>query len=147
VKRNIGRRAFTLWELIVVIAMMGVAGLLTARLFTASMHAIQSVPQVQEQQVKVDRMLAVLRQDVWGAERMQVNGNSISLTQAGRTIQWKFDKRSASRSVEGAAAQEQWTLPFGLQAKQDGPSLVLQTPDAGETRRFISQMLTVAEAK
>lgn len=146
-KRTFGHRAFTLWELLVVMAMLGVAGLLTAQLFTASMHAIDSAPRVQEQQVKLDRMLSVLRRDVWSAERMQVSADSVSLTETGRTIQWKFDRHSAARSVEGVATADEWTLPFQLHVRQDGPTVVLQADGTEDTRRFTSQVLTIAEAK
>ncbi len=146
-KRTMGYRAFTLWELLVVMAMLGVAGLLTAHLFKASMHAIETAPHVQEQQVKLDRMLSVLRRDVWGAERIQASADSVSLTEAGRTIQWKFDKRSTTRSIEGVASADEWMLPFELRASQDGPSLVLQAIGTQDTRRFTSQVLMTAEAK
>jgi hypothetical protein len=84
---------------------------------------------------------------VWGAERIQASADSVSLTEAGRTIQWKFDKRSTTRSIEGVASADEWMLPFELQARQDGPSLVLQAIGTEDTRRFTSQVLMIAEAK
>jgi prepilin-type N-terminal cleavage/methylation domain-containing protein len=147
VNGHLRHRAFTLWELLLVVALLGVAGLLTAHLFRASMHAIDSSPRVQEQQAKLDRMLSSIRQDVWGAERIEASGKTILLSANGRQIEWTLDERSASRSAKGAAA-EQWPLPFAIQAHQDGASLLLQSVgDATETRRFTSQVLLAAEAK
>lgn len=148
-KRRNRYRAFTLWELLLVIALLGVAGLLTSHLFKASMTAIQSAPRVQEQQLKLDRMLSSLRQDAWSADRMDVNGKTVLLNLDGRKVQWTFDKGSASRSTEGSTVGvEQWPLPFALEAQRDGASLVLKAPGAnGETRRFLSQVLVTAEAK
>jgi prepilin-type N-terminal cleavage/methylation domain-containing protein len=147
VKGSAVHRGFTLWELLLVVALLGVAGLLTSHLFKASMTAIQSAPRVQEQQMKLDRMVSSLRQDVWSADRMDVSGKTILLNLDGRKVQWTFDQSSASRSTEGSATGiEQWAIPFAIEAHRDGASLVLTAPDAGgETRRFISQVLLTGE--
>lgn len=160
-KRLVPHRGFSIWELLVVIAMLGVAGLITSRMFVASIHAIRTAPHPQEQQIKLDRMLCALRQDVWSADHIEVNGKTVALSGGGQKIQWTFDKLSATRALEGAtpeAGTDQWTLPFPVEARADGASLILvnvaappETPHGprtpNESRRFVSQVLLTAEAK
>jgi prepilin-type N-terminal cleavage/methylation domain-containing protein len=146
VKRTLAHGGFTLWELLVVLAMLGIAGLLTSQLFVASMRAIDTAPRVQEQQLKIDRMLSVLRQDVWSADQIKVDGNTVDLAAGSKQIRWTFGETNATRS-SGGDGDERWPMPLRLQARQDGATLVLQNVvNAADTRRFVSQVLT-AEAK
>jgi hypothetical protein len=135
--------------MLIIIGMLGVAGLLTSQLFSASMHTIDSAPRVQEEQAKLDLMLWTIRRDVWSADQINVNGNAVELAIGSTKIQWKFDERRVSRSTGADTGHaQQWTIPMAVKPRKDDASLVLQAAgNAGETRRFVSQVLLAGEAK
>src|SRR4051794_16001051 len=86
------QRGFTLNEMILVLGLLGVAGLLGSRLFTASMRVIGSAPAAQDQQVSMERMTQVLRRDVWSAKQINVpQAKVIELVQPdGASVRWQI---------------------------------------------------------
>jgi hypothetical protein len=137
-------------EMLLVIGLLGVAGLLMTRLIGASMRVVRTAPRAQEQHQAVDRMTFTLRRDVWGAKAMVVsNARSIDLTQTDDShIRWQIKDDAAVRT--SSAGEQTWKIALPIRAEQQGPALVLRSEskrDAlNDEQRFLSQIM-MAEAK
>jgi len=138
-------------ELLLVIGLLGVAGLLMTRLISSSFRVVRTAPQAQEQYQAVDRMTFTLRRDVWNAKAIQISDpRSIDLTQADDShIHWQIKDDSAVRTTP--AAEQTWKIAMPLRAEQQGPCLVLRTESnrsgLGDEQRFVSQMMLAAQEK
>ena len=66
-------------EMLFILVMLGVAGLMSARLFTASMRVIGSAPLAQDRSARVDRMSGILRKDVWNASKINCAPDAVML--------------------------------------------------------------------
>jgi hypothetical protein len=138
-------------ELLLVIGLLGVAGLLMTRLIGASMRVVRTAPQAQEQHQAVDRMTFTLRRDVWGAREIVVSdARSIDLTQSDDShIRWQIKDDLAVRT--SPSGEQSWKISLPIRAEQQGPSLVLRTEsnrDAlNDEQRFLSQIMLAAEEK
>jgi type II secretory pathway pseudopilin PulG len=137
------RRAFTITEMLFVLMLMGVAGLMSARLFTSSMRVISVAPAQQEQHAAIDRMSDLLRHDVWGATKIELpDAQTINLTQpGGDIIRWRHRDTEIVRSATNSQGEARWPLATALEARQQGPSLMLVPKSGGDELRFVSQML------
>src|SRR5947208_14525702 len=63
-------RAFSLTEMLFILALLSIASLLATRLFAGSMRVIRTAPEAQNYFAAVDRLAATLRRDVWAAARI-----------------------------------------------------------------------------
>jgi type II secretory pathway component PulJ len=145
-------RGFTLTEMIVILGLFSIAGLIGSRLFAASMRVIGSAPAAQDQQVSLERMAVVLREDAWGAKEIQVsNEHSVTLIPSqNQAIHWQFTDTAAIRT--SGEVERHWNIRAPIAAHLDRASLVLLISptrrDMADERRFVSQFLTsAAEAK
>jgi len=130
-------------EMLFVLMLMGVAGLMSARLFTSSMRVIAAAPAQQEQHAAVDRMSDILRHDVWGATKIEVpDVQTIALTQpSGNIIRWRLRDSEIVRTGSDSQAEAHWPLATAIEARQQGACLMLIPKSGGEELRFASQML------
>ena len=143
------RRAFTITEMLFVLILMGVAALMSARLFTASMRVISVAPAQQEQHAAMDRMSDFLRHDMWGAAKIELpDQQTINLTQPdGKVIRWRLRDTEIVRSTGDSQAEARWRLAASLEARQQGPYLMLIPKSGDEELRFVSQMLAQGATK
>ena len=127
--------AFTITEMLVILGLLGVAGLLASRLFTASMRVISAAPAAQDQQASLERMTHALREDVWSSQKMAVvDNNSIELDQ----VRWRFADGAAVRTA--GDGERRWPIRRPIEARVEGASLVLVIQgSASDQMRFVSQ--------
>src|SRR5438132_5222012 len=108
--RHFRRNGFTMLEMLGILLMMGVAGLMSARLFAASMRVIGSAPQVQDRDARLDRMCGILRKDVWNASKINCAPDAVMLIHSdGSTIRWRFSSDGAIR-MAGDAPEQRWSV-------------------------------------
>ncbi|CAN5466144.1 hypothetical protein BH09PLA1_BH09PLA1_16820 [soil metagenome] len=89
------RRAFTLWEMLTVIILLGTIGLILTRLFVATFRVIDSAPKAQDKIVRASAMLHQMRQDIWEASSVRVEGtNSLRAD----NVTWKIDHKLLVRT-------------------------------------------------
>jgi hypothetical protein len=137
--------------MIVILGLFSIAGLIGSRLFAASMRVIGSAPAAQDQQVSLERMAGALREDVWGAKEIRVSDeHSVTLFQTqNRAIRWQFTDTAAIRT--SGDVERHWNIRAPIAAHLDRASLVLLVSptkrDASDERRFVSQVLSIAEGK
>src|SRR4051794_20074687 len=104
-QRSSRARAFTITEMLVILGLLGVAGLLSSRLFTASMRVIAAAPAAQDQQASFERMTGMLHQDVWGAQKIVITDNrSIELDR----VTWRFTDTAAIRT--NSDGEQSWDI-------------------------------------
>jgi prepilin-type N-terminal cleavage/methylation domain-containing protein len=134
---------FTITEMLFVLMLVGIASLLAARLFTASMRVIRTAPAVQDRFAVIDRMSASLRQDVWSADSIDVsNPHALALRSANQsTVQWSFFSDEIVRRT--SQGDQLWPIAITLTVQRDGSQVVVKGPDADELR-FTSQALALS---
>ena len=140
------RDAFTLTEMLFIIMLMGVAALMSARLFTASLRVISSAPRSQDAHAAVDRMSFVLRNDVWSATSIDASdGRNVTLTQPGGvSIHLYLRGAELARSSSQAHQETRFSTGVPLSAYREGAWLVLRSDKPGVELRFASQILESA---
>ena len=130
-------------EMLFILVMLGVAGLMSARLFTASMRVIGSAPLAQDRSARVDRMSGILRKDVWNASKINCAPDAVMLIHPdGSTIRWRFTREGATRAADGAREQR-WSIePIALEST--GAMLRLRSKSSpDEPMEFVSQWLRI----
>jgi len=139
-------RGFTLTEMLFILAILGVASLLSARLFTASMRVIRTAPQSQDHYAAVDRMSGQMRSDVWGAATIELpDAHTLVLSRiAGDSIRWTFSDDAIVRT--DSAGERRWSIGVPLTAERSGAALILKS-DNGDELRFLSQMISAGGSR
>jgi prepilin-type N-terminal cleavage/methylation domain-containing protein len=140
------RRAFTLTELLFTLALMGIAAVLSTRLFTGSIRVIHSAPQTQNHYAAIDRISASLRQDIWGASNIEnPDAQTIVLIQPDRSqIKWTFDGDSVKRIASDH--EHRWPMLTPLSVARDAAQVIVKT-QSGDQLRFTSQLLAMNGAR
>ena len=135
-------RGFTVTEMLFTLAIMGVSAILVTRLFTGSMHVINSAPQSQNHFAAIDRMSASVRRDTWGATNIAApDTQTLVLSQSnGGKVTWHFAGDSVSRS--DSEGEQHWPMDVSLSAAREGSQVVLKSRTNDELR-FTSQMLAM----
>jgi type II secretory pathway component PulJ len=134
-------RAFTLTEIIFALGLMGAAGVISAKLFTASMRSIQSSRAVEDREARLQRLTAAIHQDIWAAVKIESpDARGLSLTRAdGTKIQWRFSDADALRAGD---VEQRWPIDSPLQVEVRGAAVVLRNAsdrgDRSEQWRFIN---------
>jgi len=137
------RQAFTLTEMLFILMLLGVAALMSARLFTGSMRVIGSAPKSQEAQAAIDRMSYVLRNDVWSATEIDASDPlDVALKQPnGAIIRLRLRGVELVRSIDNDPRETRCSTGVPLRAARDGAWLVFRSDKPGDELRFASQML------
>jgi type II secretory pathway pseudopilin PulG len=141
------RRGFTLTEMLFILGMLAVAGLLTTRLFTASMRVIDQAPAARDRQTSIEHISMALRRDVWSASAIQLpDSRTIVLANPdGQTTRWTVDEHGIIRSSGGA--ERRWPVAMPLWFESIEAGVALRGPGAAEGRRFISQILVAERSR
>jgi prepilin-type N-terminal cleavage/methylation domain-containing protein len=153
--RSPHKSAFTLIEMLFVVALLSVAMLLQVRVFRATMRVITDTPAVTNMQAGIENMTASLRRDVWSATKIDTpDPSTVILTLSnGTTARWQLGAESVVRQVDepNPVTPQRWLLPFALQAQRQGGALLLRSTSIHEDERsecrFASQVLAFEEAR
>ena len=140
--------AFTLTEILSVLIMLAVVGLVSARLFRATMRVIDDAPASQDAIATSEAMLRQLRADCWTAHAMTsaTNDQAEIRTRDGKAISWRVSESTITRTEGDQVAT--WPLgdlthagrwSFGVEGVE-GAVLVLQ---ADQARITLSSEVTV----
>src|SRR5262245_55302198 len=86
------RRAFTVTEMLFVLAFFGAVLLMATRLWVESMRVVSRGSDAYARVASFDQMVRALRQDVWGASGIEVTDQqSVRLAQVnGSQVNWKI---------------------------------------------------------
>jgi len=137
------RNGIALIEMLYILALMGIVGLMSGKLFVASMRVIGSAPQSQDRSARVDRMTDFLRKDVWGAMKIDCAPGAVVLTQAdGSAIRWRFSYEGAAR-IGGDLVEQRWSIER-MHVESGGATLRLTSSSAPDApMEFVSQLMTI----
>jgi hypothetical protein len=83
-------RGFSIWEMLVVIILMGAVGVILPRAFTGTMRVVREAPAASNAIATSHAMLDTLRPDVWSANETAAaaDGQSLRISVAGRQVNW-----------------------------------------------------------
>lgn len=127
------RRGFTLLEMIVVCGLVAFAGLVSMRLFRATLRTWGQSANEQAVQSRFDQSTNQLRRDVWSADSVKVlNENAIEIHRTGMTISWKIDGSGISRTADHPADTRNWPSLGKLTFEARGPMVVVHLAPAHE---------------
>jgi len=147
---NVGRRGFTVLEILVVLSLMVTVALVATRLFRSTLRLTHQADASADMVARVDDAMRVLRGDVWSAGRIQTDDErTVTLTGGdGAVITWHLlPGGTLTRDAEGASSgRRAWkalTLPMTFRA--EGAGLVIDIADmpeySGGTTHLVSQLL------
>lgn len=142
-------RGFTVTEMLCILGILAVASWLGAQLFTASMKVIDRAPAMQDQHAALDYLSMTLRQDVWGAAKIEVvDARDVALTRPdGSTVRWQFSDTGVIRTEN--ESERRWPLTLAIEVERDATGLILRSSvaqaDSADSRRFLSQVLLAAQ--
>jgi Tfp pilus assembly protein PilX len=142
------RTGLALFELLMMLILLGVIMTVGGQLFMATMRAGQSAGEAHDAAASFDAALAVLRGDVWEASRIDLAGGATSATikSAGdRSITWTIAADGTlTRSTAGDAPKRSWSIPAHATFEAREPELILRLPatrsSAGGEVAMISQV-------
>jgi hypothetical protein len=137
--------AYTLLEILLVVALMPLAFLLEAHLAMGSFRVINASHGPANPIIAIDAVANILRRDVWNtAEISTPNQSTLVLKQSdGARIDWKFQNNFATRTQ--AASTQSWNLPMRLQIQQQPTSIALNSDDDNQRWQF-PRAIWIAEA-
>ncbi|HEX3356172.1 MAG TPA: hypothetical protein VHS31_04240 [Tepidisphaeraceae bacterium] len=119
-------RAFTITEMLFILMIFGVAGVVSMRLFAASMRVIRTAPDTQAHAASIDRLSFTLHRDVWGAKSIDLpDDRTIVLSEPdSATIRWHFSDADVTRT--DSAGDRRWPTDLPLHAERRDNALVLR---------------------
>lgn len=84
------RRAFSIWEMLVVIILLGAVGAILPRAFTGTMRVVREAPAASNAIVTNRAMLELLRRDVWGSSKTEAaaDGHALRVVLAKQQVEW-----------------------------------------------------------
>src|SRR5688572_25197215 len=129
---------FIFIEMLVILGLMAVAGLVSARLFSASMRSISAARAAEDRQAAIDNMSAALRRDAWTATNVQVpDARTIDIATTDGNVRWRFEAGAALRS---GSSESRWVIP-AMEANLEDANITLRAaskaPTQIPTSRFI----------
>jgi prepilin-type N-terminal cleavage/methylation domain-containing protein len=147
------RRGFAFIELVVVVAIVGIAMLIAAQLTRTVLRTTSKAQQAISQVAATDRIADRIRADVWNAiELISPNGRTLVLRSVGsKSVIWQIARdgkqiRRAHWAGEALITQNTWPCPAGLSFKAGmHTATLIQSGDAtqpGGQMKFASQVLT-----
>jgi prepilin-type N-terminal cleavage/methylation domain-containing protein len=147
--------AFTLLELLVVLALLTVVGAVTVPLARWCVLAIHDSESAESAALRTDNAVNALRRDVWEASSMRTpSPNMLVLTRAdGHVVVWESQQqnKALARTEAGREAQQWGGWVDGALFTQNGASVVVRIPDRpdhrGGTICMASQWMMIADAK
>ena len=157
--RRLGRNAFTLLELLIVLVLLSFFSLLAAKLFTSAIVVARNSRQTQSMLVRYDSLIHRLRQDMWSAESFSVDGlYGATIDQSGgREVIWRQSDEAdlLTRTIrigDKVLDQEQWIrLGIVLTFEKQGSALIVQRPptrlDSDVRVSLYSQFMIALENK
>jgi type II secretory pathway pseudopilin PulG len=144
-------RAFTITEMLFVLMIIGVAGVVSTRLFVTSMRVIGTAPSQQAHHASIDRLSETLRRDVWSAKAIDLpDDRTIVLSEAdSTTIRWRLSDANVIRT--DSAGECHWAAEVLLHAEHRDNALILRSDsdrsDGGNEICFLSQSLSTQEVR
>jgi prepilin-type N-terminal cleavage/methylation domain-containing protein len=144
------RRGFTLTELIVVIGLVAFAGLVSVRIFRATLHVWKESASEQAAQSRFDQAVGQLRRDLWSATSIDSpDASALEIRTPGGIVHWKADQSAGlSRSGDRPADGRHWSGLGKLSFEAHGPVLVLRLAptheEAGGQMALMSQSMLLA---
>lgn len=159
-RRHTNRRAFGLLEMLMVLVLLSVFSLISARLFWTMMQAMRRTQEAGTAISRMDAAMRVLRADVWDAREMKKGDGGALLIRRGQEdwITWWTDEdralvRRMGKTEKGTGAEKspesRWPeIGERLRFEPGGSMLVVRT-DAGaggpvDEQAFISQVQLLA---
>jgi type II secretory pathway pseudopilin PulG len=131
------RRAFTLLELLGMLALLGVFMLISGQLFLMTTKLDRSSREQADQIARADNLLRLLRRDVWSATAMQTGESGLQLTTSpGQTIEWNFDSQGTLTRTAGSQSIN-WKAMPSFRFDVHGP-LVTVVVAAGKTEESLT---------
>jgi hypothetical protein len=84
-----------MWEMLVVILLMGTIGVLMPRIFTGTMRIVREAPAASNAIATNHAVLDQLRHDAWAASEVRpaADGQSLTIAIAGRQILWSVQPK------------------------------------------------------
>jgi type II secretory pathway pseudopilin PulG len=162
------RRGYFLFEMMLVLAVLGVFAIVASKLLITSMNASIDAQRRVETAERFDLAMNQLRADVWSAKDIEADGLSTTLHQPdGRKVIWRIEPadpfdaapvapnsarmvnisrhtESADGKAEAASNDTRWNdLPPGMAFTAAGPTLRVRTPTASlsaDSLTMISQL-------
>lgn len=97
--RAAGRRGFFLLEMMIVLALLAVFALIVTQLLMNASRLGWQAEADHDRILRLDAMTRRLRQDVWGAGRVEPADGGIRLTISDSTVMWAVAGNEVTRSV------------------------------------------------
>jgi prepilin-type N-terminal cleavage/methylation domain-containing protein len=149
------RSAFTLLELLVVLALLAVVAAVTVPLARWCVLAIHNSESAESAALRTDNAVSALRRDVWEASSLRTPPpNMLVLTRAdGHVVVWESQRQYEAlvRTEAGREAQQWGGWVDGASFTQNGASVVVTIPDRpdhrGGTICMASQSMMIVSAK
>jgi prepilin-type N-terminal cleavage/methylation domain-containing protein len=120
-------RAFTLFELLVTLILLGAFSMVASKVFRLTIRTLEGAPAVQDQAVALDGMVETLRRDVWSAAKIErADATSLRLTVGRSEVRWHFEPGSAERTeMQAEMPERHWTTGGPISVAQAGGSTVV----------------------
>ena len=128
------RRGMMLFELLIVIMLLGVFGLVASRAFVATMTLNHQVGVVHTQTMRFDAAMRAMRADVWGAPEMHARDGRIAMRSSdGQAIEWSVERDGTI--VRTGKDTERWPVGVsGIAMRVEGVEAIVTVPDTRQGR-------------
>src|ERR1041384_875191 len=107
-------RAFTLWELLITLALLSIFATVGGYLFHDSVKLMKQADSGHDRLARFESMTSLLRGDMWGAAQVRPVENGIELRRPEETIRWVLGDRMGQRTVAQNGQSDQVQRWMGL---------------------------------
>jgi type II secretory pathway pseudopilin PulG len=132
------RGGYLMIEMLLLLLILSVFALISARLFTSVMKLNYNASQAHTRTVRFDSAMRMLRADAWTASEMSAANQVVTLKMAeGGAVDWSVDKDGTIVRTSRAGGKEdvlRWSADVGgISLAVEGPRVVVRIPDSSRT--------------
>ncbi len=126
-------------ELLLLIIILSVFSLISARLFTSIMKLNHNASQAHTRTVRFDSAMRMLRADAWTASEMSAANQVVTLKMSGGgQVEWRVDKDGSMIRASRAGGKEEllrWRAEVpGMRLAVEGTRVVMRIPESSRAR-------------
>lgn len=144
------RRGFTLFEMMVVLGLLGVVSVLGVRVFRSANRMQLDAAARQSAATSFDRAISQLRSDAWAASSFDCpDEHTLRVTSnPGRTVEWQFVGDALTRTGSAGEREQRWSrMGAEIRFRPRGPTVRVEAATAHQPPQqmtLVSQQMLLA---
>jgi prepilin-type N-terminal cleavage/methylation domain-containing protein len=138
-------RGMTLYEILMVLALLSIFAVAASRLFTSTARVMRELPAQDESRMRFDAAMRMLRDDAWRAASAAGEEGAVSLNLPDDVhVRWELDNEGVLLRTSGEGEQR-WNVRGVVQGLTADEAIVIVRLDGGDELHMVRAAAVVAE--